>query len=94
MKAVIKTNDPLLVSFVLDLFKKEGIKAFEFDQNFSVMEGSIGIFPRRIMVIDDELERARELLKEAGLGHELEPQKKPSRASKRPWIRRFLSIER
>lgn len=72
MKAVIKTNDPLMVSFVIDLLKKEGVKAFEFDQNFSVLDGSIGVIPRRIMVIDDELELARELLKGAGLGHELE----------------------
>ncbi len=94
MKAIIKTNDPLVVSYVIDLLKQEGIKAFEFDQNFSVMDGSIGVIPRRIMVIDDELEEARRLLEEAGLGHELEPLKKEAKASKFSWFRKPVSIER
>lgn len=75
MKAIIKTTDPLMVSFVIDLLDQEGVKAFEFDQNFSVMDGSIGIIPRRIMVIDEEMNKARKLLREAGLGHELEVEK-------------------
>lgn len=94
MKAIIKTNDPLVVSFVIDLLKKEDVKAFEFDQDFSVLDGSIGVIPRRIMVIDDELEKARALLREAGLGHELEPLNSASKVFKRPWFRRFLSLER
>jgi hypothetical protein len=43
------------------------------DQNMSVLEGSIGILPRRILVADDHVAAARELLQEAGLGHELRP---------------------
>jgi len=43
------------------------------DQNISVLEGSIGIFPRRILVGEDELHMARRLLKDAGFGHELRP---------------------
>jgi hypothetical protein len=39
----------------------------------SVLEGSIGMLPRRIMVADDHVEAARRLLVEAGLGHELRP---------------------
>ncbi len=75
MKAIIKTTDPLMVSFVIDLLDQQGVKAFEFDQNFSVMDGSIGVIPRRIMVIDEELNKARRLIREAGLGHELEVEK-------------------
>jgi len=41
------------------------------DQNMSVLEGSIGIFPRRILVGDDEFEAARRLLKDAGFASEL-----------------------
>jgi hypothetical protein len=41
------------------------------DQNMSVLEGSIGILPRRVLVPDENLEPARALLREAGLGHEL-----------------------
>lgn len=94
MKALMKTTDPLVVSFVMNLLEQEGIKAFEFDQNFSAVEGSIGIFPRRIMVIDDDLEEARDLLKGAGLGYELEPLKKNRKGSKLPWLRRLWSFER
>jgi len=43
------------------------------DQNMSVLEGSIGIFPRRILVGDDDADAARELLEEAGFGNELRP---------------------
>lgn len=94
MKLVMKTTDPLVVSFVLNLLEQEGIKAFEFDQNFSAVEGSIGIFPRRIMVIDDDLEEAQSLIKKAGLGHELEAPKESEKAAGRSWFRRFLSFER
>jgi hypothetical protein len=41
------------------------------DQNMSVLEGSIGIFPRRILVGDDEFDAAQKLLAEAGLANEL-----------------------
>ena len=37
----------------------------------SVLEGSIGIFPRRILVGDDEFDAARRLLEEAGFASEL-----------------------
>jgi hypothetical protein len=41
------------------------------DVNMSVLEGSIGIFPRRILVEDDELEAARALLEDAGFANEI-----------------------
>lgn len=72
MKALLKTTDPLLVGYVIDLLSQEEIKAFEFDANVSIVEGSIGIFPRRVMVSDDEFAKARDILLEAGLRHELE----------------------
>ena len=43
------------------------------DQNMSVLEGSLGVLPRRVLVADDELDDARRLLMDAGLGHELRP---------------------
>lgn len=72
MKAILKTTDPLLVSYVIDLLGQEGIKAFEFDQNISIVEGSIGIFPRRVMVVDEEYGEALEILRGAGLSDEIE----------------------
>ena len=43
------------------------------DQNMSVLEGSLGILPRRILVAEDYEGNARRLLEDAGLGHELRP---------------------
>jgi len=43
------------------------------DQNMSALDGSIGALPRRLVVPDEDLARAQELLREAGLGHELRP---------------------
>jgi len=43
------------------------------DRNMSVLEGSIGLLPRRILVDEEQESRARRLLTDAGLGHELRP---------------------
>ena len=43
------------------------------DQNMSVLEGSLGILPRRVLVPEDSVPAARRLLQDAGLGHELRP---------------------
>jgi hypothetical protein len=43
------------------------------DQNMSVLEGSLGILPRRVLVAENHELKARRLLKDAGLGHELRP---------------------
>ena len=43
------------------------------DQNMSVLEGSLGILPRRVLVAEDDVAAARRLLEDAGLGHELRP---------------------
>ncbi len=39
----------------------------------SVLEGSLGILPRRMLVADEYADAARPLLTDAGLGHELRP---------------------
>lgn len=73
MRELIRTNDAVLVSAVVALLESAGIRPLVFDQNMSVLEGSIGIFPRRILVGEDELNMARRLLEDAGFGHELRP---------------------
>jgi Putative prokaryotic signal transducing protein len=45
------------------------------DRNMSVLEGSLGILPRRILVDEDRADEARKLLEDAGLGHELRSDK-------------------
>lgn len=71
MDELLRSNDPVLISFVEALLNDAGIGHAVFDQYMSLVEGTIGILPRRILVIADELERARLLLSEAGLAAEL-----------------------
>lgn len=71
MKALLATNNLVTLSFVGSLFKEAEIDYLVLDQNMSVLEGSIGIIPRRLMVPDDDWDRARRLLCDAGLEAEL-----------------------
>lgn len=73
MEELLRTNDPVLISFVEALLREAEIPVFVADQNMSIMEGSIGMFPRRILVPEDDLERARRLMIDAGMGKELNP---------------------
>jgi len=73
MREILRTNDPVLVSAVVALLDGAGIRSMVFDQNMSVLEGSLGVLPRRVVVAEDCELRARRLLQDAGLGHELRP---------------------
>jgi hypothetical protein len=68
MRELIRTNDPVLLSFVQSLLKEAGIGNSVLDQNMSVLEGSLGILPRRVLVDQDQLQQARDLLEGAELG--------------------------
>jgi hypothetical protein len=63
----------VLVSAVVALLDGADIPHVVLDQNMSVLEGSIGILPRRILVNEGSVDEARQLLEDAGLGHELRP---------------------
>jgi len=52
MKELLRTNDPTVVAFATALLGGEGIEWFELDVNMSILDGSIGILPRRLMVRD------------------------------------------
>ena len=52
MKESLRTTDPTLMAFAQMLLRGEDIACFEFDVNTSIIEGSIGILPRRLMVAD------------------------------------------
>jgi Putative prokaryotic signal transducing protein len=71
MDVLLQTNDPVLLSYVECLLADAGIAAIVFDRNISVMEGSIGVFPRRVMVAAADLGPARQVLWEAGLADHL-----------------------
>lgn len=68
MREIVKTNEPVLLSYVEALLQGADIKMMVADRNMSVMEGSIGVFPRRVLVDDDKWGEARRILIEAKLG--------------------------
>jgi hypothetical protein len=72
-RELVRTNDPVAVSAIQALLDAAQIPHLLLDQNMSVLEGSLGILPRRIVVNKPCIEDARRLLQEAGLGHELRP---------------------
>jgi len=72
MRALMRTTDPVLIDFAVALLRDAGLGPVVLDQNMSVLEGSIGVFPRRVVVIADEWAQARRVLTEAGLAAELE----------------------
>ena len=71
MHLLLQTTDAVLLSFVQSLLHDAGVDAVIFDANMSMLEGSIGVFPRRVMVMADDVGRARHVLWEAGLADQL-----------------------
>lgn len=71
MREILRTNDMVLVSAVGALLDGANIHHLVLDQNMSVLEGSLGVIPRRLLVHEDDARQARDLLTEAGLAHEL-----------------------
>jgi hypothetical protein len=70
MLLLLQSTDPVLLSFVQSLLADADVEAVIFDANMSTLEGSIGVFPRRVMVMEEDVGRARHVLWEAGLaGH-------------------------
>jgi hypothetical protein len=75
LRELVRTNDPVLVTAIEALLNGANIPHMVLDQNMSVLEGSLGILPRRILVDAERAAEARQLLQDAGLGHELRPDK-------------------
>jgi hypothetical protein len=65
MKDVLRTNDPVEISWAQSVLEEAGVAALLFDGHTSIIEGSIGAIPRRLMVDDEDYERARGLLERA-----------------------------
>jgi hypothetical protein len=64
MKELLRTTDPTIIAFASAMLQGEGIATFSMDVNMSVLEGSIGILPRRLMVLERDLFMARAILKD------------------------------
>jgi Putative prokaryotic signal transducing protein len=68
MREIIRSNDPVLLGFAQVLLRDAGLDAVLMDQNMSVLEGSIGILQRRLMVASDDFAEARRVLIDSDLG--------------------------
>jgi len=71
VKEIMRTNDPVVISWMISVLAEQGIEAFVLDAHTSVLEGTAGAIPRRLMVIDEDLDPAREAIEAAGGGKEL-----------------------
>ena len=68
MKELLRSTDPVKLAFAASLLRGEGIEAFQMDVHMSVLEGSLGILPRRLMVRDGEMFRAQAVLRDNEIG--------------------------
>lgn len=71
MIELVRTNDAVIISFVEALMRDAGIPILVADQNMSVVEGSIGILARRILVDESDEAAARQILSDAGIAGEM-----------------------
>ena len=72
---LLRTNDPALLSYVEALLKDAAVAYFIADRHISLVEGSIGAFPRRVLVDEEDEAEARRILSDADLGSELRTRK-------------------
>lgn len=77
MKELLRTTDPVLIGYVESLLADAGIEVFVMDRNMSILEGSIGIFPCRVLVDADDLGQAQRVLSAADLKAYLSQQPGP-----------------
>ena len=67
MKELLRTNDPTVIAFACALLQGEDIEAFALDVHMSVLEGSLGILPQRLMVRREDHFRATAILTDNGI---------------------------
>ncbi|MEM7642563.1 MAG: DUF2007 domain-containing protein [Pseudomonadota bacterium] len=67
MRELFRTNDPTVIAFASALLDGEGIDCFVLDANTSILEGSIGVLPRRMMVAEADLFMARATMRDNGI---------------------------
>lgn len=69
MEELLRSNDPVWLSYVRHVLAEEGIEFLEVDQYMAALEGSVGAIPRRILVLGEDLGRARLSVGNAALTH-------------------------
>jgi hypothetical protein len=71
MKELLRSNNLVLISLVETRLREANIAHLVLDGHMSVLEGSAGALPRRVVVDEDQFARAEGILDAEGLGHEL-----------------------
>ncbi len=67
MRELLRTTDPTVIAFATALLRGEGIDCFPLDDNMSILEGSLGVLPRRLMVRERNLDEARVVMQDNGI---------------------------
>jgi hypothetical protein len=67
MQEILRTNDPILISYVRSLLMDAGIESVEFDSHIANLEGGVSAIPCRLMVIDADVDRALSILADSKL---------------------------
>ena len=75
MKLLLQTTDPTVIAFAQALLEGEDIDCFVLYVHMSVFEGSLGILPRRLMVLERDWVEARSVIRDNGIdeGYDAEP---------------------
>jgi hypothetical protein len=68
VRELLRSNEMVFLSWLDALLKSEDIEIFMLDGHMSVLEGSAGAILRRVMVADEDYERAKRVLQDAGEG--------------------------
>ena len=67
MKELLRTTDPTVIAFAQALLEGEGIASFAMDVHMSILDGSLGFLPQRLMVADRDLFLARAICRDNGV---------------------------
>ena len=59
MEELLRSNDPVYLSYVRHVLSEAGIDYLQLDDHMAALEGSVGAIPRRIMVLGEDMARAR-----------------------------------
>lgn len=67
MREILRTNDAVLINFVVVLLRDAGLSPQLVDEHVSAIEGSISALPRRVLIDADEVVQAKRVMQEAEL---------------------------
>ena len=73
MEELLRTNDVVLLSWLEALLADSGIHVQVLDTHMSILEGSVGAIPRRLMVADEDAATARRIMDDADITHPQSP---------------------